>query len=111
VLDLLDFSQLTNDPISHNLSWLVIPTKIPSEIPKFNGSLGEELSTHIMTYHLWCSSNSLIDDSVTMFVFQRSMSGASAKWYIELKGISFKRFNDLAMEFLTHYKLPILLEK
>jgi hypothetical protein len=73
-------------------------------------SLGEDPSTHIMTYHLWCSSNSLMDDSVRLCLFQRSLTGAATKWYIELKGGSFKIFNDLEMEFLTHYQFPIQYE-
>jgi hypothetical protein len=81
--------------------------KLPSDIPKFDENLGEYPSTDIMVYHLWCSSNSLMDDSVRLRIFQISLTGAVAKWYIELKGGSFKSFNRSAMEFLTHYQFPI----
>jgi len=36
--------------------------------------------------------------------------GDTAKWYIELKGISFKIFSDMEMVFLIHYQLPIQCE-
>jgi hypothetical protein len=51
-----------------------------------------------------------MDDSVRLCLFQRSLTGAAAKWYIELQGGSFKIFNELAMEFLMHYQLPIRYE-
>jgi hypothetical protein len=35
---------------------------------------------------------------------------SATKWYIELKGGSFKSFNDLEMAFLMHYQLPIRYE-
>jgi hypothetical protein len=100
MLNLLDFSRLNNDPISHDPSWMTIASKLPSYILKFDGNPEEEPSTHIMTYHLWFSSNSLMDDSVRLHIFHRSLTRVSTKWYIELKGNSFKRFNNLAMEFL-----------
>ena len=65
-LDLPNLSHLTNDPILYNPSWPPIPNKIPSDIPKFDGKLGEDPNTHAMTYHLWCSSNSFIDDSIRL---------------------------------------------
>ena len=51
-------------PISYSPWWPMISQKIPSEIPKFNENLGEDPSTHVINYHLWCSSNSLNDDSI-----------------------------------------------
>ena len=63
-LELPDLNRLTNDPINYAPWWLVIPHKLPSDIPKFNGNHGEDLSTHVMNYHLWCSYNSLNDDSI-----------------------------------------------
>jgi hypothetical protein len=102
----LDFPNLlyfTNEIISHKHSWLVIHVKLPSDMPKFNGNLGEYPSTHIMTYHLWCSSNSLMDDRVRLCIFQRSMTGSATKWYIDLKSASFNNFKDFEMAFLMHY--------
>lgn len=34
-LDILDLSPLTNDPIYYCPFWETIPTKLPSDIPKF----------------------------------------------------------------------------
>jgi hypothetical protein len=66
MVDLPDQSRLTNDPISHNPLWPTILGKLLSYISKFDGNLGEDPSTHIITYHLWCSSNSLMDDNVRL---------------------------------------------
>jgi len=63
-----------------------------------------------MTYHLWCSSNSWLDYSIRLRLFQRNLTGFAAKWYIELARGSFQDFNSLAMAFLTHFQLPIRYE-
>jgi hypothetical protein len=54
-LDLPDLSRLKNHPMLHFPFWLVIPTKLPSDIPKFEGKPGEYPNNHVMTFHLWCS--------------------------------------------------------
>jgi hypothetical protein len=36
-LDLPEFSRILNDPILYSPHWPVIPTKLPSDIPKFDG--------------------------------------------------------------------------
>jgi hypothetical protein len=107
MLDLPNFSRLRNHPISHNPSWMVMLANIPFNIMKFNEEPREEPSTHIMTYHLWRSSNSLMDDSVRLRLFQISLTQATTKWYIESKVGSFKRFNDMSMAFLMHNQFPI----
>jgi hypothetical protein len=109
-LDLPDLSRLTNDPIHHSPGWPTIPAKLPSDIPKFDGKSGEDPNNHVMTFHLWCSSNSLMDDSIRLRLFQRTLTGSAAKWYIELPRASFYDFNSLAMSFLTHFQLPIRYE-
>jgi hypothetical protein len=109
-LDLPDLSRLTNDPIHHSSGWPTIPAKLPSDIPKFDGKSGEDPNNHVMTFHLWCSSNSLMDDSIRLRLFQRTLTGSAAKWYIELPRASFYDFNSLAMSFLTHFQLPIRYE-
>lgn len=63
-----------------------------------------------MTYHLWCSSNSWVDDSIRLRLFQRTLTGAATKWYIELSRGIFQDFNSLAMAFLTHFQLPVRYE-
>ena len=83
-LDLPDLSRILNDPIHHSPQWPVIPTKLPSDIPKFNGKVGEDPNNHVMNFDLWCLSNSLMDDSIHLRLFQRTLTGSTAKWYIEL---------------------------
>jgi hypothetical protein len=82
MLELPNLSQFKNDPISQKSSWSTMPCMLPTYIPKFDGKLGEDPSTDIMIYHLWCSSNSLMDDSVRFHIFQQSMTRSAAKWYI-----------------------------
>jgi hypothetical protein len=51
-----------------------------------------------------------MDDSIHLCLFQRTLMGSAAKWYIELPHASFHDFNSLAMSFLTHFQLPIRYE-
>ena len=102
-LDFLDLSKLINDPIRHNPLWPPIPLNLPSDIPKFDGNQGEDLRNHVMTFHLWCSSNSLMNDSIRLRLFQRTLTSTAAKWYIELPQHSFVDFGSLATVFLTHF--------
>ena len=46
-------SKLMNDPLRHNSSWPPAPTKIPSNIPKFEGKVGDDQGSHVTTFHLW----------------------------------------------------------
>jgi hypothetical protein len=106
-LDLSDLSRILNDLIHHSTQWPGIPAKLPYDIPKFDGKVGEDPNNHIMNFHLWFSSNSLMDDSIHLRLFQRTLTGSVAKWYIESPRGFFAEFNTLAMDFLTHYQLPI----
>jgi hypothetical protein len=109
-LDLPDLSRILNDPILLSPHWPVITAKLSSDIPKFDGKPGEYPNNHVMTFHLWCSSNSLMDDSIRLRLFQRTLTSSATKWYIELPRGFFNDFNTLAMDFLTHYQLHILYE-
>ena len=40
-------------------------------------------------------------------MFQRTLTGNVAKWYIELTGGSFATFGDMATTFLNHFQLPV----
>jgi hypothetical protein len=106
-LHLPDFSRLLNDSICHDPCWPPMPTKFPSDIPKFEGKLGEDPGDHVTTIHLWCSPNSLKDDSIQLHLFQCTLIGGVAKWYIELDGSRYSYFNDLTMVFLNHFQLPM----
>jgi hypothetical protein len=103
-------SHLTNDPIQHVPFWPFVPAKLPSDILKFDGKPREDPNNHVMTFHLWCSSNSLTNDSIHLRLFQRALKGSTTKWYIELPHSSFIDFNSLTMDFLTHLQLPIQYE-
>ena len=65
-LDFPDLTCLTNDPMNYLPYWPPMPHKLPSDIPKFEGNTREDPSNHVMTYHLWCASNSISDDSIRL---------------------------------------------
>jgi len=69
MLNLPDFMNITNDLVQHLLDWPSVPSMLPSDIPKFEGKSGEDPTYHVMTFHLWCSSNSLMDDSICLRLF------------------------------------------
>ena len=102
-LHLPDLTRLLNDPICHDPRWPPMPTKLPSDIPKFEAKPNEDPGDHVTTFHLWCSSNSLKDDSVQLRLFQRTLIGSAAKWYIELDRSRYSFFGELAMAFLNHF--------
>jgi hypothetical protein len=60
-----------------------------------------------MTFHLWCSSNNIMDDSIRLRLFQRTLTGPSTKWYVKEKPESHVTFEYLAKAFLTFFQLPI----
>jgi hypothetical protein len=106
-LHLPDLTRLLNDPICHDPRWPPMPTKLPSDIPKFEAKPNEDPGDHVTTFHFWCSSNSLKDDSVQLRLFQRTLIGSAAKWYIELDRSRYSFFGELAMAFLNHFQLPV----
>ena len=109
-LELPDLSKLMNDPIRHHFAWPPILVKIPTDIPKFDGKIGEDPANHITTYHPWCVSNSFLYDSIKWRLSPRTLTGNVAKWFIELPSTSFFDFQSLAITFLTHFQLPIQYE-
>jgi hypothetical protein len=106
-LNIPDLNKLTNDPILHNPTWPTMPTKLPSDILKFDGKLGDDPTNHIMTFHLLCSSNIIMDDSIRLRLFQCMLTDPSTKWYVEEKSRSNVTFESLAKSFLTFFQLPI----
>jgi hypothetical protein len=82
-------------------------TKLPSDIPKFEAKPNEDLGDHVTTFHLWCSSNSLKDESKQLQLFQRTLIESAAKWYIELDHSRYSSLGELAMAFLNHLQLPV----
>jgi hypothetical protein len=96
-----------NDPILHDPTWPNMPTKLPSDIPKFEGKPGEDLANHVMNFHLWCSSNNIVDDSIHLILFQRKLTSPSVKWYVAEKSGSHVTFESLAKAFLAFFQVPV----
>lgn len=107
MLDLPYLYKLMNDPIMHHPTWSPVLLKIPIDIPKFDEKTREDPTTHITTYHLWCISNSMLDDSIKLHLLPCTFTENASKWFIELLTTSFSDFSALAMAFLTHFQLPI----
>jgi hypothetical protein len=84
-----------------------MPTKFPSDIPKFDAKPNEDPGDHVTTFHLWCLSNSLKDDSIQLQLFQRTLIGSAMKWYIALDHSRYSSFDELEMVFLNHFQLPV----
>jgi hypothetical protein len=97
-----------NDLVCHDTSWPPIPTKLLSDIPKFEGRTSEDPGDHVTTFHLWCSSNYLNDDSIRLRLFQCTLMGVAAKWYIELPRGEYRTFNQLVLFFLNHYWVCVI---
>ena len=91
----------------HDPFWPPVPTKLALDIPKFEGKVGEDLGAHAATFHLWCSSNSLNEDSDRLRLFQRTLMSTIEKWYIELPSAAFSSFWDLDNAFLSHFQLSV----
>ena len=60
-----------------------------------------------MTFHLWCSSNNIVDDLIKLRLFQHTLTGAATKWYIELPQAKYPDFNSLAFMFLQYFQLSV----
>ena len=88
-------SRIKNDPVCHDLSWTSVPTKLRSNIRKFEGKNGEDPCDHVTTFHLWCSLNSLNHDSIRLRLFQRTLTGLSMKLYVKFLGCTYQTFNYL----------------
>ena len=78
-LNLLDLYKLMKYHVCHDPTCPPIPTKLPLDILKFEGKNGEDPGDNITTFHLWCSLNSLNDDSIRLRLFQCTLIGVSAK--------------------------------
>ena len=106
-LNLPNLTKLTNDPIAHDPNWPPMPTNLPSNILNFEGKQAKDPQNHIMTFHLSCSLKSIIDNTIRLRLFQRTLIGVAAKWYVEQPPASHGTFSTLATAFLTYFQLPI----
>jgi hypothetical protein len=100
-------TKLMNHPILHDPTWPNIPTKLPSNILKFEGKLGEYPTNHVMTFHLWCCLNNIMDYSIHLRLFQRTLIGPSAKSYVDEKSGSHVTFESLDKAFLSSFQLLV----
>jgi hypothetical protein len=102
-----NLTRLLKDPICHVPRWPPMSTKFPSDIPKFQAMPNKDPGDHVTTFHLWCLSNYLRDDSIQLRLFQRTLFESAKKWYIELNRSRYSSFGKLAMDFLKHFQLPV----
>jgi hypothetical protein len=106
-LNIHNLMKLTNNPILHNLVWPPMLTNIPLNILNFEGKLSKDPTNHIMTFDLWCSSNSIAYDSIYLRLFQITLTKPFIKWYINEVLGSHANFEKLANAFLMFFQLPI----
>jgi hypothetical protein len=106
-LNIPNLSKIMNYVIFHDPTWPNMPTKLPLDIQKFEGKLGEDPANHVMNFHLWFSSNNIMDESIHLRLFQRPLTGPSTEWYVDEKSGSHVTFESLAKEFLAFFQLPV----
>ena len=80
-----------------NIFWPCMPTKIPSDIPKFEWKAWECPQNHIMMFHLWFSSNNIVDDSIRLRVFQHTLTGVQPSGTLS--------YHKLSIQISTHFPL------
>lgn len=73
-MNLIDLTKLTNNLIYHDATFPNILTKVPLDMTMFKGKIGEESHNHVMSFHLWLSSNSIIEDSIGLHLFQCTLT-------------------------------------
>jgi hypothetical protein len=100
-------SKLMNDLVHHDSSWPPFPTKLPYDIPWFEGNTGEDPGDHVTIFHLWFSSNSLNDNDVHLRLFQHALTRVVAEWYIELHGGTYGTFNQMVFFFINHFQFLV----
>jgi len=79
MLNLLVLTKITNDIVKHLPRWPTVPTKLPLGIAMFEGKAIEYQTNHIMKFHFWCSSNSLMDNNICLRRFQRTLTRIATK--------------------------------
>ena len=58
-------------------------------------------------FHLWYSLNNIVDDTIRLRLFQRTLIGIVTKWYVEQPSATHGTFSALITAFLTYFQLPI----
>jgi hypothetical protein len=106
-LNLPDLTKLLNDVIQHNATLLAMLTKLPSDIPNFEVRARQNPSNHIMSFHLCCSSNSIMDDSIRLWLFECTLTCVDIKWYIDQLVNTHSTFDSTAKVFLIFFQLLV----
>ena len=102
-LSLPDFSQLINDSLLHDPTWPTMPTKLPSYISKFEGNPKEDPTNHVHSFPMWCSSNSITEDSIHILFKYRLTKGDATKWYFDQPRATHSTFVTLSKAFLAYF--------
>jgi hypothetical protein len=103
-LNLQDLKKLINDHIWHHATWPTMPTKLLSDIPIFDSRAREDPSNHIVSFHLWCSSNSIMEESIRLMLFQCTLTVSTMKWYIDKPTHSHATFESITKVFLALFQ-------
>lgn len=82
-------------------------TNLPSNIPNFQGQVEKDPSNHIMSLHIWHSSNNIIEDSVHLCLFQQTLMGPVARWYVNEPNVTYGTFEGIMKAFLLFLQLPL----
>ena len=60
-----------------------MPMNLALNFPKFEGKQAKDPGNHVMTFHLWCLSNNIIDDTIRLRLFHHTLTVVVVKWYVE----------------------------
>ena len=80
ILNLFDLKKLINGLINNDPMWPNMPNKLPFDIPNFESKPREGLSNYIMSFYLWCSCNSIMEDLIRLRILQHTLMGVATKW-------------------------------
>jgi hypothetical protein len=61
-------TKLMNDPIYMIPLGLTCPPNYLQTSQSLKGNQGEDPTNHIMSFHLWCSSNNIMEDSIRLMI-------------------------------------------
>lgn len=84
-----------------------MPNTLPSNIPKFEGNPREDHINYVRSFHMWHSSNSIIEDTIRLRLFQCMPTRDVAKWYVDKPESTHSNFVTLAKYFFTYFQLPL----
>lgn len=56
---------------------------------------------------MWCSSNTITEDSIHLRLFQCMLTRAAAKWYVDQLRETHSTLATLATTFISYFQLPL----